>query len=534
MPADAQTHVEMLLTARDMATEAITRSQQSVEAATTAMASSLEQANTQAERTTFAIGGKMSAALGSAAVQARDLGSALLNVTGGAIKKGFKLSILGPFEALFKLLSPIINAVVDVLSPAFETFGALIKNELAPLSFLFETMAQQLAPLVQKLIQPLVALLEHAAVHFGTLLADILKVDGPANALAGMFFRLAPVVSSLVKAFVDLGAQLIPQVVGIFNELVPLAVEFAELMGKQLVDVVKILGGVWAEVGPELVRTMLDLLKALLPILPPLAKLSTVLLKEVFAPLTIKTIKLVAELLTNSIIPAIQDTVAIAVPFIEDITSRLDQFFGNLGKYASDFNTLFIQPIAGHIAWLGEQWSKIFAALGLSEFGTQVSGVFQAIGGMVEGAIEGSIGTLKSWLNQGVVTPLNAILNFDIPVIGKLSQFAGLGADYEIPLLARGAASTIPGKPAVIGEAGPEMAIPLTPENVRTVLEPILPSVELPGMEDAVMWLRRIHQALTGTLRVEGMAGSPVAAERTRERDDLGSAVGFSGLAGGM
>lgn len=198
------------------------------------------------------------------------------------------LSALGPpvqdlISALGKALSPIIAALGPVLKAAADAVGKLVEAALpllpvasmiisslgpvlTPILMAFGDIVQQTAPLITALAQSLMGMLK-------PILAQLPAIIGP-----------------LMKIFVQLAKQLLPQITDMVSKQAPtlksLGESFAEVM-KALVPLL-----------PQLGKLMTDFLQSALPILPPLTKL--------FAQLAALLAGQLGKQITNIVVPALQ------------------------------------------------------------------------------------------------------------------------------------------------------------------------------------------------------------------------------------
>jgi phage-related protein len=468
-------------------------------------------------------------------------------------------TVLGPLGKILELLSPIIDAITEVLTPAFETLGMLVKNSLAPLGFIFETMAQQLAPLIQKAIQPLVSLLEIGAVHLGAFLAKALDTNGVIGSLSGLFVGLMPAVERVFTAFGTAATKILPVIFKLVEALVPIAVELVNLLAEHVAVIVEEIGKFAAEAGPELIAVFVDLLKALMPLIPPLLRLAQVLVKDVFSPLLLTLVRQLGPALREHVIPWIAATATVLGDFLNYFSDKLTAFHDGIAKTGNDLYELFVKPIMegtqeirdafafdgvlaglealfngmidlatntfeGLIDFIGESVADLADLMGFSGAREGIVSFFSSIGSMLTLPLKALRAFITGDLLDGIVNPL---LEWDPPVIpgGTLGQILGIGR-ITLPEFAEGGVVTGPTQ-AIVGEAGPEMILPLQPETFERMMAPM------------TNILTKIHQQLTsGTLNVRsvGVGGgdasmfSPGGGDRRMEEADLAAAIGFGGI----
>jgi hypothetical protein len=547
-------------TALDVASEALDKVVMGVTTATLAVTTlatvGFVKLGAAAASTTVQLGGMLGKLLGiGQAGEGPQLG-----------KKFFDLTMVGPLGKILSLLSPIIDAITDVMMPAFETLGALVKNSLAPLGFIFEAMAQQLAPLIQKAIAPFVSLLELGAAQLGAFLAKMLDTNGAIGPLAQLFTSLQGPITRIMGALTNVGMKLLPIVFRLIEQLVPVVSEVATLFADHLAVVLEEIVNTVITVAPELTTVFVDLLKAILPILPPLLRLAQVLIKDVFSPLLIATVSKFAPLLRDHVIPWVQALSTVVGDAVEWIADRLTTFRTHFNKYVEDFYTLFLMPIeegvtkiinlfkfegvlAGVqalfvgmsdmvmgiwntlIAFIGESLSDVMEMLGFKEAGEKARNLFQTLADMVMLPVKILREFMAGNLIEGIINPMlrwQPLSMFGVQ--SSVGQILGVGA-LNMPKLAQGGVVTDP-TVAMVGEgADDEIVLPLRKDVLEKVLEPVIPEMALPGLEEATQWLAKIHAALTGTLTVRTAQRFVGGDDSRAEDDDLTAAVGLGGMA---
>jgi len=474
------------------------------------------------------------------------------------LKKGLVASgglfgaLLGPFGSLLKLFSPLIDVLVEGLSPAMETFAAIFKTSFKDLFALAEVMAQMFAPMIQKFIAPFVSLMEVMAVHVASFVAGLLKSTSASSGIASLFQSLGPVIMDIFRALGGLGSELLPVVVKTFSELAPVAGEIIKTIGKLAAELLPEFGRIAAEVIPPLAKAFVGLLKAIMPLVPPLAKLATVLVKDVFGPATVAGIKMLADWIEKSVIPFIKEWMPALIIVVKDVAKQVSDFYGNFTKNITDFYTAVLKPSL--IDPVVKAWKDFKGGLAngvrevmkfkdtLMEFSKGVLSLF-GVGEVKASTInlvqafiaplQMTIDSMKATINDYLVKTANAILAWDPPGPGdSVANMMGLGKAFQIPQLAEGGIITpsTGGTLVNVGEGKhAETVIPLTAEKVREFIGPLDLKVE--GGREVVSLMRSIHEALKGTLRVDP---GKAAAMAVGGRDDFAGfgSVGFSGVIG--
>lgn len=198
------------------------------------------------------------------------------------------LSALGPpvqdlISALGKALSPIIAALGPVLKAAADAVGKLVEAAL-PLLPVASAIISSFGPVLTPILSALGDLFQQMAPLITALAQSLMGMLKPILA------QLPAIIGPLMKIFVQLAKQLLPQITDMVSKQAPtlksLGESFAEVM-KALVPLL-----------PQLGKLMTDFLQSALPILPPLTKL--------FAQLAALLAGQLGKQITNIVVPALQ------------------------------------------------------------------------------------------------------------------------------------------------------------------------------------------------------------------------------------
>lgn len=484
-------------------------------------------------------------------------------------KMGLVGALLGPLGPILSLLSPIINALSKAFAPALETLGDLLDAVFAPFAGILDTIMQSLMPLIQKALGPLVSLLELGAVQVGVFLQGLTDTTDTGGMLGGVLETLMPAFSKVMDALVEVGKTLLPVIVHVVQMLVPIIARVIAMVANAFAKVLPILAKVVERVLPKLVDAIGKILDAVLPLIPPLLDLGVALIEKVFAPLLIITIEKIAEgisLIAEYITPLIPDI----IDGITSVTDSVIDFYSNFSKYMGDLYILFLEPIVSFFtddipaaftgaidgvgSFLSDTWDAISgwwdSLVSFFEKGWEsvksifdFSGLASSVGSVFDGmlaALEAPIGALKKAVNDYIISPLNSLLGYDLPVIGKLGDVVGI---KSIPSLAAGGIAT-DATLAQVGEGrSNEAIVPLTPESITKFVAPVIsamPGADLrtPEADGAVGVLKSIERLLRGTLTVKvagGESGDSGAARSggggSSDDRDLDAAVGADGMA---
>lgn len=421
-------------------------------------------------------------------------------------------SFFGPLKGVFRLLTPIIDLVSKVFAPLIEGISDHLNNTLGPLQMTMEMIAQDLGPKLARLLVPIVSLIEMMVSQAGVFISEMLDGGTLAGPLVKGVQSIVPDVMALFSAIGATVVKVLPVFLHIFQRAVPIVAKVVGYVAQFAAELLPKLGDMIAKVGPKLIDAFAKTLDALIPLLPVLGKLAVVLIDKVFGPAMVKTLIFIADWISNDLAPFIEKWMPAVIILIEDVTTRVDKFFSNFGKYMDDFKVLFLDPIKQGI-------NEILAMFGLGDLQSQWDKMTKAFMAPLE--------TLKSGINALIIDPINEMLKAEL--FGK-----SLGSVLDIEpfkYLAQGGIATgVAPVQGIIGEAGPELIMPLTPSVVERVMEPML---DISGLDRAVAVLERIDRRLGGVLRVDvGDSGAQRAGGTPRPAEDIGllNSVGISGV----
>ena len=298
-----------------------------------------------------------------------------------------------------------------------------------PLLGAFASLTTALIPVVQQLAPVLVDVMGQLAPVIANLAAQI-------PGLLTSLMPLLPVLGDLAIVFLDLVSQLLPVFVDLFMLLLPIITELVPIVAVFISDALAIL----VPIIMELVTALAPIVKALLPVL---AKLFMAL-----APVVLR--------LVEAMLPLIMLLLPLFIKFIEFLTPIL----------------IFVAEIIGAVLVVAIEFfigavDKITA--GLEIFGKFFGNLWYGISSVFVIIINSLITGFENFLNffiKGfnlVIKGINLIRKVagdkPLALVGLVS-FGRLEMPKPPTALAEGGFVTGPTN-ALIGEAGPEVVIPL-------------------------------------------------------------------------
>ncbi|MFF5668788.1 hypothetical protein ACFY8S_01405 [Streptomyces hygroscopicus] len=408
------------------------------------------------------------------------------------------------FETIGPALAPLgaaIGSVISALAPLLPLVGQLVAAVATALAPVLQTLAAAFAPIIEAVVGALMPVLPPLAAAFAAVATAVLPLaQALGQALGSALTALGPLLATLSTAVAQLVTALAPLIAQIAQALAP--------------------------VLPPLAAAFTAVVQALMPLIPPIVSLVTSL-----APLVSIVVSLAAPLLQiaaafaswaviNVVVPIIQGIVtalnglATALSFIigivttfvttvigwfrslyntlvghsiiPDLVNGITSWFGRLpgmilsaisslvGSVIGVFSRLFSSVVSvvttgiSRIAsWFSRLPGQIVSAL--SGIGSRIAGVFTGAIGAAVGAVNSLIGSIVRAFSglPGKIT--SAIGDIGGTVLGKIK--GGLGKVGGLLGFADGGIINSP-TVGLIGEAGPEVIIPLTrPQRARQLAE---------------------------------------------------------------
>lgn len=345
--------------------------------------------------------------------------------------------------ALVPALQPLataISSIVVALAPALPALGGLV-------AALVELLAVNLGPLAQiigvvvKALTPFIDLISGLVVQLAGQLGPVIAQIANSFVTAFLpvilelgkaFLPILPQVAGLVRSFVDGLAPALPAIAAAFLRLaaalLPLVDEFGGALMDTLVDIIPMMPEL-ADAVVQLALTFADLVDMVIPLLP-------VLLPIVTSALPLLELGLLA--------------VTAGLRIVNIMIQSVMNTFKGMMTVATTLRTVVVK-----------------AFLGIQNFvSSAIDVVLKRVQGFVDfvKGIPGRIGDLGAAIGRAISDGIGAGINLAIDAINALIRaFNRLpGPDIpEVPHLAQGGLFNSATK-VMVGEAGPEVVIPLT------------------------------------------------------------------------
>ena len=325
----------------------------------------------------------------------------------------------------------------DGLANAQRILGANFENIQAsvggPLLNSFANLTTGLLPVIEQLGPVLTGVMEDLA----PIITDL---AGQIPGLLLSFMPLLPVLGELAAVFFELAADLLPIFVNLFMALLPIITDLVPILAVFIGDAMEIL----VPIIMQLVEALVPIVEALLPVFA-----------ELFAALAPVVLKLV-----EAMLPLIELLLPLFIGFIEFLTPILVTVAEILGVVLVAAVNFFV----GAITLITES---------LSTFGTFFSDLWDGIKQFFEDTINSMITGFEAFVNfliGGVNKIIGALNSLKFTVPDWVPEIGGATLGFNIPRVpeislgrvafAKGGMVTGPTN-ALIGEAGPEVVIPL-------------------------------------------------------------------------
>lgn len=326
----------------------------------------------------------------------------------------------------------------DSLANAQRILGANLENVQAtvggPLLNAFASLTTALIPVVNELGPVLVDIME----DLSPILAN---VAGQIPGLLTALFPLLPVLGELAVVFLDLVAKLLPVFVNLFESLLPIIVALVPVVADFISEALNVL----VPILLVLVDTLAPIVDALLPLFMQLVM--------ALAPVVLELVQAVMPLV-NLLLPIFIDIVLILIPLLVSVA----QIIGTILVTAINVFVGAIDFIGQVLHSFSETFYTLWEDLALF-FQDILNGLIGGFEGFVNGMIDGINSVIRA-LNRLEIdapqwlTDLTGITSFGVNIseLGRVS--------LPRVALAEGGLVTGPTN-ALIGEAGPEVVIPL-------------------------------------------------------------------------
>ena len=325
----------------------------------------------------------------------------------------------------------------DGLANAQRILGANFDNMKAqvggPLLGAFANLTTGLLPVVETMGPLLTGVIEDLA----PIITDL---AGQIPGLLESFLPMLPVIGELAGIFLELAADLLPIFVDLIMALMPAITDLLPILAEFIGNAMQVL----VPILVQLIDALVPIIEALLPVFMELF--------EALAPVVLTLIE--------AMLPIIELLLPMFVELIEFLTPILvtvAEIIGNILVFAIELFVGAITGITESLATFGEFFRTLWD--GIKEF------FVNTINALISG-FEGFVNFVIRGVNK-IVDALNG-LSFEVP--DWVPEIGGATLGFSIPkipeislgriALANGGLVTGPTN-ALIGEAGPEVVIPL-------------------------------------------------------------------------
>jgi phage-related protein len=344
------------------------------------------------------------------------------------------LDSFGIFNIIAQLLQTVFAALAPLM-PLFTIIGNAIQTLLIGALQALTPILTMVAQAFTALAMPLLAALLPAIMAILPVFQQLILALTPVFALVGQLAAqlgavLAPIITVLAQLFITLLAAIMPIVTAVLPPLIAII--------SAVIDAIMPL---ISAILPPLVDLFTAVMGAIMPIIPVVTELIGEIL-SLIEPL----LELIGPIL-GPLTDLLRHLVTAGVEFLKIAISFLTPIILGLANGIRDTVIPIINILKSVIQGLGDFLSNVFAG--------NWSAAWESIWGTVLSVGEGIAAAVK-----GIINGLISVINGMIGGVNNVTGALGIPAIPKIPRLAKGGIvwqSTI----ANIGEAGPEMVVPL-------------------------------------------------------------------------
>lgn len=331
-----------------------------------------------------------------------------LDTEGGAGFESFNAQAIAGTEGLATEMENLQTSITKVMSAAIS--GDDMAKPIEQLLKRFDGLAKKLVPTVGRIMQ-----------------AVVTALPGILNSLFSAIIDYLPEFAKwLQKALPTLVQQVITLVTNLVNQLTPMLPGIINSLVIGIIDAIKVL------VAPQNLQAVL----------------------QTFITLLMTVVQALPDVII-ALVDALPDIIDSLVAFLTDPTNIM-----MIVNAAVQLFMGLVQAVPRILSSLFNAFTNLFSKLWerVKNLFSQFAGNFgETIGGVFKNAVNGVLGFLENFIN----TPIRAI-NTLIDTINSIPGVPDMGklGVVRLPRLAQGGLA-LSGTPAIIGEAGREVVLPL-------------------------------------------------------------------------
>jgi phage-related protein len=339
--------------------------------------------------------------------------------------------------ARFAELSSSIGVVLPVLGQLFSLLGQTgVINAAASLLAMLATAIEPMVPI----LSVIAGLIEST---FGRLLTAIQPViDILSTTLIGVFEAIAPSLDTFLVAFADGFAMVMEAVGPLIAALGPLLEAILPALFQALTPIIAVV----AEVASAIATALVPIIEAVTPLMGSLIPLLVSLFVAFNPVLRVVTV-------LGPVLAAVAEPLGKLIAGVINFIAPALRFAFVVGEWIVKFLTVG-KVIGTVIGWFGKKGSAIGQVAGVvgtkigemvtkfRGFGDRVRDIVMAIPNFFRSAMDSALGIVR-----GITDSMKGLFNNTIGRLPGMPKFAAGG---------------ITTGPSIVGEAGPEMVIPLT------------------------------------------------------------------------
>ncbi len=356
----------------------------------------------------------------------------------------------------------VIGALAESLIPVFQTLSPLFESFFQEIAGLLIPVIKALAPPLQEIIRFAIQLF-HAFSPLFPVITQIAQILG--NVLMTALRALQPVLPIIADAMAE-----VAQVIGVaLKAATPVLHEIAGALGKAIVDAIKAL----APHLPTIIKAFLDLVIAVLPLLPPLIELASAIL-----PILINVISI--------LIPPILNLARAFIDWIMPAARGVIDIFRNVISWLGDLAVGVAKAGKSVIDWFRDLPGKLWGFV--KDAG---SWLFNAGKNIVTGLWNGIVdmwNRMVGWLGDllnGLVSQVTGILQINSPsrVFKEIGEFVMQGFQLGIEDAAPDAIASVTDVAKQVAGIGGDMSTEVTASGGMTLMSDNIEGAIARGIE---------------------------------------------------
>ena len=358
-------------------------------------------------------------------------------------------------DALVGPASDAISAFFNAISPVVELLGTTFADVITDLTPTITELVGVFSGTFSKVLSDIVPLLTPIITTLGTGLGEIFEKLSPlimelvtafSNALIPVLNAILPVIGPILDIFLELIGSVLQIMIPIWITLAEVIEQLAPLF-TDLFDLLTPVLEIFKALLPPVTDLITGLLDGILPILPALIGLFVQLLEIAIDPLT-TILNVLVKIIQKFLVPILNTTI--------DVITVITSVIGGLVTIIIDIASTISNVLGAAFDWIIE---KIVGPVTdtFTSIGDTISGFSDDIGEIADDILEW-INNIVDWFKDLPGRVLDGLKNLGSDILDAITP------DWDLSSILPFADGGVVNGPtfAMIGEAGPEVVIPLS------------------------------------------------------------------------